>query len=142
MPIRPGSMAARPWPLPVRQKLRRTRSRGFGASHERRVGRAANRGGPRGIRRRVGGALGGGNVVIRRLEGGTPRRTFSVQAAARRAVLRIEKRPARQLPRALAAQSLAATAGVAVPEVLASAGSGSEAEPFWFLEAFVEGEPF
>ena len=67
---------------------------------------------PEEVRQGIAHALGVPALVFRRLHGGTNDRTFRVTNAGRQWVLRVEKMPAAQLPRAIAAQRLAQSAGV------------------------------
>jgi aminoglycoside phosphotransferase (APT) family kinase protein len=97
---------------------------------------------PEQVRQGVAHALGAPAPAFRRLHGGTTDRTFLVANAGRQWVLRVEKMPAAQLPRAVAAQRLAQFAGVVVPNIVAfelpRAGSGY----CWSLEHFLAGSAF
>jgi aminoglycoside phosphotransferase (APT) family kinase protein len=97
---------------------------------------------PAGLRQGVAHALGVSGLAFRRLHGGTTDRTFLVANAGRQWVLRVEKMPAAQLPRAVAAQRLAQAASVAVPDIVAfempRAGTGY----CWSLEHFLAGTAF
>ncbi len=80
--------------------------------------------------------------AFRRLHGGTTDRTFLVSNAGRKWVLRVEKMPATQLPRAVAAQRLAHAAGVAVPDIIAFELPRAEDGYCWSLEPFLAGAAF
>ncbi|MEO7912364.1 MAG: aminoglycoside phosphotransferase family protein [Roseiflexaceae bacterium] len=94
------------------------------------------------VRQGVAQALGVPTPTFSRLHGGTTDRTFRVADAERQWVLRVETLPATQLPRAVAAQRLAQSARVAVPDIVAfelpHAGSGY----CWSLEHFLAGTAF
>ena len=97
---------------------------------------------PEQVRQGLAQALGVSNPAFGRLHGGTNDRTFRVTSGGRQWVLRVENMPATQLPRAVAAQRLAQSAGVAVPNIVAfelpRAGSGY----CWSLEHFLAGKAF
>jgi aminoglycoside phosphotransferase (APT) family kinase protein len=97
---------------------------------------------PEEVRQGVAQALGVAAPAFNRLHGGTTDRTFCVTNAGQQWVLRVEAMPAAQLPRAVAAQRLAQTAGVAVPAIVAfevpRAGTGY----CWSLEQFLAGAAF
>ncbi len=97
---------------------------------------------PEEVRQGVVQALGVPAPAFRRLHGGTTDRTFLVTNAGQQWVLRVETMPAAQLPRAVAAQRLAQSAGVAVPDIIAfevpRAGTGY----CWSLEQFLAGAAF
>jgi aminoglycoside phosphotransferase (APT) family kinase protein len=97
---------------------------------------------PAEVRRAVAHALGVAKPVFGRLQGGTTNRTFLVGNAGRRWVLRVEKKPAEQLPRAVAAQRLAHAAGVAVPDIIAFELPDAGAGYCWSLEHFRVGAAF
>jgi aminoglycoside phosphotransferase (APT) family kinase protein len=97
---------------------------------------------PEQVRRGAAQALGAPVALFTRLHGGTTDRTFVVTYAGRRWVLRVEAMPAAQLPRAVAAQRLAQTAGVAVPDIVAFEQPRGESGYCWSLEHFLAGEAF
>jgi aminoglycoside phosphotransferase (APT) family kinase protein len=97
---------------------------------------------PPDVRQGVAHALGVPAPAFRRLHGGTTDRTFLVTNAGQRWVLRVEKSPATQLPRAVAAQRLAQTAGVAVPDIVAFELPRTDTECCWSLEHFLAGVAF
>src|SRR4051794_7271357 len=70
---------------------------------------------PEQVRQGVALALGLSAPAFDRLDGGTTDRTFRVSNDGRQWALRVEIMPATQLPRAVAAQRLAQSAGVTVP---------------------------
>src|SRR5881628_3272028 len=85
------------------------------------------------VRQGVAQALGVAAPEFRRLHGGTTDRTFLVSNAGWQWVLRVEKMPATQLPRAVAAQRLAQAAGVAVPDIVAFEAPRAGAGYCWSL---------
>jgi aminoglycoside phosphotransferase (APT) family kinase protein len=97
---------------------------------------------PEEVRQGVAHALGVSAPAFRRLHGGTTDRTFLVTNAGWRWVLRVETMPASQLPRAVAAQRLAQSAGVAVPDIVAFELPRKETGYCWSLEHFIGGEAF
>ena len=97
---------------------------------------------PAEVQRGVAQALGVPAPAIRRLRGGTTDRTFRVTNAGQQWVLRVETMPAAQLPRAVAAQRLAQTAGVAVPDIVAFEVPRGETGYCWSLEQFLGGTAF
>jgi aminoglycoside phosphotransferase (APT) family kinase protein len=94
------------------------------------------------VRQGVAQALGVPGPVFARQHGGTTDRTFRVAHAGQQWVLRVEKMPAEQLPRAVAAQRLAQAAGVAVPDIVAFELPRAEPGFCWSLEHFLEGTAF
>jgi aminoglycoside phosphotransferase (APT) family kinase protein len=94
------------------------------------------------VRLGVAQALGLSTPAFSRLQGGTTDRTFRVSNAERQWVLRVEKMPAAQLPRAVAAQRLAHTAGVAVPDIIAFEVPPEGSGYCWSLEQFLTGAAF
>jgi aminoglycoside phosphotransferase (APT) family kinase protein len=97
---------------------------------------------PAEVRQGVAQALGVAAPAFRRLHGGTTNRTFLVSNLGRQWVLRVEKMPATQLPRAVAAQRLAQAAGVAVPDIIAFEQPRTETGYCWSLEHFLIGAAF
>jgi aminoglycoside phosphotransferase (APT) family kinase protein len=97
---------------------------------------------PEQVRQGVALALGVSMPSFRRLHGGTTERTFLVTDAGRQWVLRVETIPATQLPRAVAAQRLAQSAGVAVPNIVAFELPHVGSEYCWSLEHFLAGTAF
>ncbi len=97
---------------------------------------------PEQVRQDVAQVLGVPMPAFSRLHGGTTNRTFRVAHAERQWVLRVETMPATQLPRAVAAQHLAQSAGVAVPVIVAFTVPGAENEYCWSLEHFLAGAAF
>jgi aminoglycoside phosphotransferase (APT) family kinase protein len=94
------------------------------------------------LRQGVAQTLGLSMPAFSRLHGGTTDRTFRVSNAERQWVLRVEKMPAAQLPRAVAAQRLAHTAGVAVPDIIAFEVPPEGSGYCWSLEQFLAGAAF
>src|SRR5687767_3644935 len=94
------------------------------------------------VRLGVAQALGLSTPAFSRLHGGTTDRTFRVSNAERQWVLRVERMPAAQLPRAVAAQGLAQTAGVAVPDIIAFEVPPEGSGHCWSLEHFLAGAAF
>jgi len=97
---------------------------------------------PKEVRQDVAQALGGAMPTFRRLHGGTTNRTFRVTHAGQRWVLRVEALPATQLPRAVAAQRLAQSAGVAVADIIAFELPEAATGYCWSLEHFLAGAAF
>jgi aminoglycoside phosphotransferase (APT) family kinase protein len=97
---------------------------------------------PEQVRQGVASALGVPAPAFDRLHGGTTDRTFRVSDGDRQWVLRVEAMPATQLPRAVAAQRLAQSAGVAVPDIVAFELPGEPGGYCWSLERFVPGAAF
>jgi aminoglycoside phosphotransferase (APT) family kinase protein len=94
------------------------------------------------VRQGVAQTLGVPAPAFRRLHGGTTDRTFRVTNARQQWVLRVEAMPAAQLPRAVAAQRLAQSAGVAVPDIVAFEVPRGETGYCWSLEHFLAGVAF
>jgi len=97
---------------------------------------------PEELRQAVAQALGVPALDFKRLHGGTTNRTFLVMNAGQQWVLRVESMPAVQLPRAVAAQRPAQSAGVAVPDIVAFELPGEETGFCWSLERFLAGSAF
>ena len=97
---------------------------------------------PQEVRQGVAQVLGVSAPAFKRLHGGTTDRTFLVTNAGQQWVLRVEPIPAAQLPRAVAAQRLAQTAGVAVPDIVAFELPRGETGYCWSLEQFLAGAAF
>src|SRR5215217_4649730 len=97
---------------------------------------------PEQVRQGVAQALGVPTPAFSRLHGGTTDRTFLVAHAKRQWVVRVEAMPATQLPRAVAAQRLAQSAGVAVPDIVAFAVPSVGSDYCWSLEHFLAGAAF
>jgi aminoglycoside phosphotransferase (APT) family kinase protein len=97
---------------------------------------------PEQVRQSVAQTLGVPTLAFSRLHGGTTDRTFLAAHAGRQWVLRLEAMPATQLPRAVAAQRLAQSAGVAVPDIIAFSMPSEGSDYCWSLEHFLDGAAF
>jgi aminoglycoside phosphotransferase (APT) family kinase protein len=94
------------------------------------------------VQQGVARALGVPAPAFSRLHGGTTDRTFRVSGAGWEWVLRVEAMPATQLPRAVAAQRLAQSAGVAVPDIVAFELPREPGGYCWSLEHWLAGTAF